>query len=104
MYCASQAAPAYSLDPHTLVTRGMETLGGALGPGLPLEFGNEVRDWWEHAHKHHLLIVLVTGTCVRSLSDTRHIQPSNRTSNPTTQQHAQQHAPNICCMLISVVS
>lgn len=34
-----EAGQPYRLDPHTLETRGLETLGGRLAPGLPLDMG-----------------------------------------------------------------
>ncbi|KAL6761226.1 retinal pigment epithelial membrane protein-domain-containing protein [Haematococcus lacustris] len=34
-----EAAPAYKLDPASLVTKGQELLGGRLAPGIPVDLG-----------------------------------------------------------------
>ncbi len=39
--CDSQAALPYRLDPSTLETIGLETLGGHLRPGVPVDMGSD---------------------------------------------------------------
>lgn len=38
---SNQAALPYRLDPSSLETIGLETLGGALSPGVPVDMGSE---------------------------------------------------------------